>query len=90
MPMVARAADHPFYPIMMFKILLIQAQNDLSDERAELLINDRLSFIRFLGLSLGDRVPDATTIWLFDVPSPSARERLVKAGAIKRLFDRFD
>jgi transposase len=39
--------------------------------------------MRFLGLSLGDRVPDATTIWLF-------RERLVKAGAIKRLFGRFD
>lgn len=73
----------PFDPIMMFKILVIQAQNDLSDERAEFLINDRLSFMRFLGLSLGDRVPDATTIWLF-------RERLVKAGAIKRLFDRFD
>lgn len=68
---------------MMFKILVIQAQNNLSDERAEFLINDRLSFMRFLDLSLGDRVPDATTIWLF-------RERLVKAGAIKRLFDRFD
>ena len=73
----------PFDPIMMFKILVIQAQNNLSDERAEFLINDRLSFMRFLGLSLGDRVPDATTIWLF-------RERLVKACAIKRLFDQFD
>ena len=29
---------------MMFKILVIQAQNNLSDERAEFLINDRLSF----------------------------------------------
>jgi hypothetical protein len=46
--------------------------------------------MRFLGLALGDRVPDATTIWLFDVPSPSARERLVKAGAIPRLFALFD
>src|SRR4051812_24723392 len=73
----------PFDPVMMFKILVIQAQNNLSDERAEFLINDRLSFMRFLDLSLGNRVPDATTIWLF-------RERLVKAGAIKRLFDRFD
>ena len=73
----------PFDPVTMFKILVIQAQNNLSDERAEFLISDRLSFMRFLGLSLGDRVPDATTIWLF-------RERLVKAGAIKRLFDRFD
>src|SRR4028119_1738475 len=50
-------------PVMMFKVLVIQAAN-LSDERAEYLINDRLSFMRFLGLGLGDRVPDARTIWL--------------------------
>ena len=73
----------PFDPVMMFKILVIQAANNLSDERAEFLINDRLSFMRFLGLSLADRVPDARTIWLF-------RERLTKAGAINALFDRFD
>jgi hypothetical protein len=40
-------------------------------ERAEFLINDRLSF----GFGLSDRVPDARTIWLF-------REKLTKAGAI--------
>lgn len=79
----SRGGRPPVDPVIMFKILVIQAQNNLSDERTEFLINDRLSFMRFLGLSLGDRVPDAPTIWLF-------RERLVKAGAIKRLFDRFD
>ena len=68
---------------MMYKVLVIQAANTLSDERAEFLINDRLSFMRFLGLSLSDRVPDARTIWLF-------REKLVKAEAIKPLFERFD
>lgn len=73
----------PFDPVMMFKILIIQAANNLSDERAEFLINDRLSFMRFLGLSLSDRVPDARTIWLF-------REKLTKAEAIKPLFERFD
>jgi transposase, IS5 family len=52
----------PLDPVMMFKVLVIQAANNLSDERAEYLINDRLSFMRFLGLSLGDRVPDARTI----------------------------
>jgi Transposase domain (DUF772) len=31
----------PFDPVMMFKILVIQAANALSDERAELLINER-------------------------------------------------
>jgi transposase, IS5 family len=78
----------PLDPVMMFKVLVIQAANNLSDERAEYLINDRLSFMRFLGLSLGDRVPDARTIWLF-------RERLTRAEvdgkpAIEALFARFD
>jgi IS5 family transposase len=73
----------PYDAVMMFKILVIQAQNNLSDERTEFLINDRLSFMRFLGLSLGERVPDAKTIWLF-------RERLTRAGTIEKLFDRFD
>jgi transposase, IS5 family len=73
----------PFDPVLMFKILVIQATNNLSDERAEFLINDRLSFMRFLGLGLEDRVPDARTIWLF-------REKLTTAGAMKRLFEQFD
>src|SRR5437868_14127431 len=73
----------PFDPVMMFKILVVQAHNNLSDERTEFLINDRLSFMRFLGLGLGDRVPDSRTIWAF-------RELLVRANAIERLFSRFD
>src|ERR1700716_930524 len=73
----------PFDPVMMFKILVIQTTNNLSDERAEFLINDRLSFMRFLGFGLSDRVPDARTIGLF-------REKLTKAGAIGPLFERFD
>ena len=57
----------------MFKILMIQTLNNVSDERTEYLINDRLSFMHFLGLGLSDRVPDAKTVWLF-------RERLTQAG----------
>ena len=79
----AQSGRPPFDPVMMFKILVIQAMDNLSDERAEFLINDRMSFMRFLGLTLSDRVPDARTIWLF-------REKLTKAGAIELLFDRFD
>jgi transposase, IS5 family len=73
----------PFDAVMMFKVLIIQTTNNLSDERTEFLINDRLSFMRFLGLGLQDRVPDARTIWLF-------REKLTRAGAIQILFARFD
>ena len=79
----AQGGRPAFDPVMMFKILIIQTTNNLSDERAEFLINDRLSFMRFLGLGLSDRVPDARTIWLF-------REKLTKAGAIELLFKRFD
>ena len=79
----SRGGRPPLDPVMMFKVLVIQTINTLSDERTEYLINDRLSFMWFLGLGLSDRVPDAKTIWLF-------RKRLTKAGAIEALFARFD
>jgi transposase, IS5 family len=72
-----------FDPVLMLKVLVIQAQNNLSDDRAEFLINDRLSFMRFLGLGPTDRVPEAKTIWAF-------RKRLTKAGPIEKLFARLD
>lgn len=73
----------PFPAVMMFKVLVLQALYNLSDDQAEFVIQDRLSFMRFLGLSLSQKVPDAKTIWLF-------RESLVRAGAIDNLFARFD
>jgi len=73
----------PFPAVLMFKILVLQALYNLSDDQAEFVIQDRLSFMRFLGLSLSQKVPDAKTIWLF-------RESLVRAGAIENLFARFD
>jgi len=73
----------PFDHVLMFKVLILQAMHSLSDERCEYLIKDRLSFMRFLGLGLGDVVPDANTIWTF-------REALKKADAVEALFRRFD
>ncbi len=67
----------------MFKVLTLQTLSNLSDERTEFFLRDRLTWIRFLGLGLGDPVPDANTIWTF-------REALTKAGAIERLFALFD
>jgi hypothetical protein len=32
---------------------------------AQYMINDRLSFMRSLGLEIGDKVPDGNTIWDF-------------------------
>jgi transposase, IS5 family len=78
----------PFDHVFMFKVLILQTSHNLSDERPEYLIKDRLSFMRFLGLGLCDTVPDANTIWMF-------REALTKARidgkpAIEVLFWRFD
>ena len=72
----------PWDYVLMFKILLLQQWYSIADDATEYLINDRLSFQRFLGLSLGDKVPDAKTIWLF-------RENLTKSGAYKELFNVF-
>ena len=56
-------------PVLMFKILVIQTQNNLSDGRTKLLTRRRLLFIRLLGPSLRDQAPDAKTLWM-------VRERL--------------
>jgi IS5 family transposase len=73
----------PFDAVLMFKILVLQALYNLSDEQTEYQILDRLSFMQFLGLELHDVVPDARTIWLF-------REDLIAAQAVEKLFYQFD
>ena len=52
----------PYDPVLMFKILVLQALYNLSNDQTEFQIRDRLSFMRFLGLGLHDRVPDAKAI----------------------------
>ena len=51
----------PYDCILMFKILILQRIYNLSDDQTEYQINDRMSFMRFLGLGLEDRVPDSET-----------------------------
>jgi len=48
---------------MMVKILFIQSLYNLSDPDLEDQLNDRISFQRFAGLWLDDKVPDYSTIW---------------------------
>jgi IS5 family transposase len=66
----------------MFKTTLLQDWNNLSDDNTEYMINDRLTFQRFLGMELGEKAPDAKTIWLF-------KEQLGKEG-LRELFDIFN
>jgi IS5 family transposase len=69
--------------LMMFKILILQRYYNLSDDNTEYAILDRLSFMRFLGLTISDTVPDAKTIWNF-------RNELTKAQLVERLFESLD
>ena len=50
----------PYDHILMFKVLILQASHSLSDERTEYLIKDRLSFMRFLGLTSPTACPTQT------------------------------
>jgi IS5 family transposase len=52
-------------PLVLFKALLLQRWHGLSDPQLEAALSDRLSFLRFCGLSLEDRVPDHSTLWRF-------------------------
>lgn len=72
----------PFDYVMMFKIMVLQRYYNLSDEQMQFQILDRLSFMRFLGLTLSDTVPDEKTIWLF-------RENLIEQKLVDKLFAKF-
>jgi IS5 family transposase len=50
---------------MMFKILILQAWYNLSDEALEKQIARDLMFRRFINLSLSESVPDHSSIWRF-------------------------
>lgn len=69
-----------FPPLVMLKTLLLQQWYNLSDPEAEEAICDRLSFQRFLCLSLSDPVPDETTICRF-------RNKLVEHRLYEKVFE---
>ena len=79
----SNAGCKPWDAIVMFKAIILCALYNLSDDQVEYQMRDRLSFVRFLGLTLEDKVPDAKTVWLY-------REQLSQAGLIDALFEDFD
>ena len=68
--------------VMMFKVLVLQRYHDLSDDEMEYQLVDRTSFRKFAGIPLGERLPDAKTIWKF-------REQLGSEG-MEALFEAFN
>lgn len=77
-----KGGRRPYDYVLMFKVMILQRYYNISDDQVEYQICDRLSFMRFLGLTLADDVPDSKTIWLF-------RERLTDLGLVEILFGTF-
>ena len=69
--------------VLLFKVLILQSLYNLADSAVEFQILDRCSFSRFLGLRAASKVPNATTIWLF-------QEDLIRVQVVEELFNRFD
>ena len=76
-----RGAGRPTWPaITMLKSLLLAKWFNLSDPQLEECLQDRLSFRRFVGLSLTDATPDETTFVVF-------RRRLREAKLHEAIFE---
>lgn len=72
----------PYDYILMFKILILQRFYNLSDDQTEYQINDRMSFMRFLNLTIADDIPDSKTVWNF-------KEQLSDLELIEPIFNLF-
>lgn len=74
----------PFDPVLMLKVLVLQKFHGLSDDATEEQIFDRTSFKAFLGLRIGDLIPDAKTLWDF-------KQRIEEDGreGSRQLFEAF-
>jgi len=69
----------PYSEILLFRILLLQTWFNLSDPKVEEAINDRISFMRFLNISVESETPDHSTISRF-------RNSLIANNLDKKLF----
>jgi IS5 family transposase len=82
----ASPRGRPSYPpLVLFKCLLLQQWYRLSDPALEEAVADRLSFRRFVGLALDERVPDHSTLNRFRARLADAN--LADANLAERLFD---
>ncbi len=66
--------------LQMFKCLILASWHSLSDPAMEQSLRVRLDFLRFTGFSLGENLPDETTLCRF-------RNKLVESGKFELLFN---
>lgn len=79
----SNAGRKPIDVMIMFKMLILQQMYAISDDELEFQVNDRISFMEFIGLGIEDQIPDAKTVWSF-------RQKLSEYGLVEEVFTRFD
>jgi IS5 family transposase len=86
----AREPGRSHWPVeLMIKALMLARWFNLSDPQLEQSLADRLSFRRFVGLSLGDATPDETTFVRFrDLLREHDLERKLFDGVLEQLQER--
>jgi IS5 family transposase len=77
-------SGRPSHPVLLlFKCLLLQAWYNLSDYALEEVLDDRLSFRRFAGLSVSEKAPDHSVFSRF-------RDQLIRHELHEQLFRELD
>jgi len=82
-PDYSQGGRPPWDVILMFRIVMLMSWYNLSYSQAQYQVNNRLDFMRFLGVEVGARLPDENTIWDF-------KEALKNTGLERRLFELFN
>jgi IS5 family transposase len=78
----SNAVGNPAYPgLLLFKMSLLQTWYNLSDYEVEEQVNDRISFSRFVGLSIDAKAPDHSVLSRFRsiMTQQKAYDKLLKA-----------
>lgn len=73
----------PYTNLFVLKALVLKSLNGVSNATMEFYVNDRLTWKRFLGLSLEEKSPDEKAFWAWE-------ELLAKSGRYEELFQIFN
>ena len=79
----AACGPKPWDTELMLRVLVLKRLFNLSDQQMEYQLRDRLSFLCFVRLGLGDAALDSRTIWLY-------ADQLAKVDGARELFEAFN
>lgn len=66
-PRKSSTGRKPWDAVIMYKVIVLCAFYNLSDDQVEYQIRDWVSFMQLLGLGIEGKVPDAQNVWLTEI-----------------------